>query len=598
MTKSQQKKTFSLRALLLPYTGILSVMLLFNVLMVIFTIGSVVLIEPLVQLLFPGSIGAGLSPMSSFFLQLINRLIPFSFEQDRLFSFVALFIALYFGKLFFQYASAWVFAPARAGVMQKMREQLYNKILSLPVSYFTEQRKGDLISRSVNDVQEVEATVLKSVQQFISEPLTVILYLIVLFYLDMSFTFFLLLLLPVSGTLIGLTARSLRKRSYRSKVLLGNLMAHVEESIQGVKVIKSFAAERFAGRLFQQHLDTFTREQKKIQRTVDIASPLSEVLGIAVVMIILVTGGIMILSGHSALSPALFITYIVLFIQIINPAKNIATAYANYRRGKSILARVEDVLEADAVILETKCPQNIGKFKEIAFKNVSFAYEKKEVLKNVSFVLHAGETLALVGASGAGKSTIADLMPRFYDVMSGEICLNHINIKEYGLNDLRALFALVPQEVILFNDTIFNNIAFGLSGVSQDAVYESAKIAGAYDFIMAMPQGFQTEVGERGLTLSGGQRQRISIARALLRESPILLLDEATSALDAESEKALQQAIEQATQNRTAFIIAHRLSTIRHADKIIVIENGEIVEYGTHDELMERGKRYFEFMNI
>ena len=587
-----------LLTLIKPYLWRLLSIVLLNAVAIFFSILTFMLIEPFAKLIFKGKVD-DLSVVGNWLMQGVALIIDIDNPLSSLTGIVVFVILLFVLKNLFFFLAQVILAPVRSDFIRKLRNEMYDKVLILPLSFFSEQKKGDIISRAINDTQEIEYTVLAAIKQLLTDPIIIIFYVVTLTILNFQLTLFVFLLLPIVALLIGGVIKSLRTKSKSAKNKLGELLAHIEETILGLRIIKGFNAQKHAETVFEKQNREYSLLQQKIHRRVELASPLSEFLGITMVMIVLVIGGVQVLNTSSSLTPELFITYIALFSQVINPAKNISTAFANYKRGVSTLDRLNEILEADEVIEQKADAINIKKFKNnIVFKDVDFSYSDIPVLKKININIEKGELVALVGESGAGKSTLADLLLRFYDVTSGSIMIDGIDIRDYVIDDLRSLYSVVTQDVILFNDTIFSNIAFGLKDVSESAVHEAAKMANAYDFIMQLPDKFMTVIGDRGLTLSGGQRQRISIARAILRNAAILVLDEATSAMDTESEKLVQEALDNVMKNRTSIVIAHRLSTIQHADKIIVITAGEIVEQGSHQELLDLKGKYYELLQI
>lgn len=581
--------------LLHPFRLKLFLIVVCNLLSVFFAILSLFLIEPCIQLLFQHSV-ENISVISSLILSLFYSSVG---TQISLLQIVFLLILFFLLKNIFLVLSIVLISPIKSGLISTLRNSLYYKILILPLSFFTNERRGDVVSKSVNDTQELEFTVLKSIQQFLTEPLTVLIYLVSLFYISYQLTFFVLLLLPIAVLIISSISRSLRKKSILQKQYLSDIFSHVEETIAGIRMIKSFNAQEHSMSLFKHYNNRFSQLQKRIYRRVDLASPMSEFLGITIIMIILVFGGTQVLSGSVFLTPELFIVYISLISQIINPSKNLATAFSNYKRGIASLDRIYELLDSKEIIEERKDALSIHEFRDsIFYDNVSFSYTDRIVLNQISLKINKGDVYAIVGSSGSGKSTLVDLLPRFYDVSQGKIYIDGIDIQDYVISDLRSLFAIVSQEVILFNDTIYNNIVFGCQNVTSDMVYQAAKDARAFDFIQALPNGFATEIGDRGLKLSGGERQRISLARAILRNTPILIFDEATSALDTQSEQLVQQSVNEVKHKKTIIMIAHRLSTIYQADRIILLDKGQIVEEGTHNSLMDMHGKYYKMVNI
>lgn len=490
-------------------------------------------------------------------------------------------------------------ATIRNKVIQDIRNKLYNKILKLPLSYFSNERKGDILSRMSSDVQEVEWSIMSSLEMIFRDPLTILIYFLTLLFMSTQLTLFVLVLLPVSALIIGKVGKSLRKNSKQGQRRMGTIISVVEETLSGLRIIKGFNGESKMNQRFTSLNNFYTRLMIKIFRRRYLASPLSELMGTIVLVIMMYYGGSLVLTKESALSSQAFIAYLLLFSQLINPAKQFSQAYYNLQKGMASLDRIETVINADEVIYEKSNALHINEFKSsIEFRNVSFKYEEEYVVKNVNLKIEKGKTIAFVGPSGAGKSTLADLLPRFFDVTDGDILIDGISIKDYKIFDLRSLMGIVTQQPILFNDTFYNNIAFGAINTSEEKVKEACVVANAYDFIKVYPNHLYTNIGDSGDKLSGGQKQRISIARAVLKNPPILILDEATSSLDTESERLVQDALTKLMNNRTSIVIAHRLSTIINADEIFVINNGEIVERGNHSQLISLNGLYKKLHDI
>ncbi|TWI91349.1 ATP-binding cassette, subfamily B, MsbA [Chitinophaga japonensis] len=490
-------------------------------------------------------------------------------------------------KNLFGFLSQKVLTRMRVNMVRKMREKLYHQFSSQSLRFFHNERKGDLLSTVSGDVVEVENSVVTSLQTVFRDPLQVIATFITLFILSRQLTLFTLLVFPISGYLISNITQRLKKKAVVSQGLLGKILNITEETLSGIRIIKAFNAERFMRRKFEKENNDFAQTVRAIQNQRELASPLSETMGVLVIIVIMIYAGNLILSGQTTLKASAFIAYIALYFQIIAPAKNIANAFAVMPRGLAAGERVLRILDIPLSIQDKTDARPIQHFEqEIRYQGVAFRYEQQDVLKNIDLTIQKGKMVALVGKSGAGKSTMADLLPRFYDVTAGSIRIDGHDIRNLKMEDVRGLMGMVSQEAILFNDTVFNNIAFGQPEADREAVIQAAKIANAHEFIVQLENGYDTSIGDRGMKLSGGQRQRLTIARAIFKNPPILILDEATSALDTESEKLVQEALDKLMENRTTIVIAHRLSTIQHANEIVVLDKGEIKERGTHDELI------------
>lgn len=589
------KNLFKVLRYAVPYWGFALLNIFFNIISILFSLVSFAAVVPVLNILFKlekpletvAPLQWNVGSLKEHFYYQIGLLIERYDELTVLAFICVVLVVVYLLKNLFRYLAMFYMAEVRNGVVRDIRNALYKKILILPLSYYSEKKKGDIISRMTTDVQEVEWSVLSSLEMMFRDPVTIISYLITLFILDYELTLMVLILLPVSGLLIGQIGKSLKRTSAKGQIKMGELLSTIEETISGLRNIKAFNAIEWANSNFQETNFRYNRLMVRLYRKRDLASPLSEFLGIAVSVFVIWYGGKIILSPGSTMDAALFIMYILVFSQLINPIKALSTAIYNIQKGAASVERIEQVLAAEEVITESENARPIREFKNlIEYRDVWFRYGQEDVLKNINLVIPKGKSIALVGASGSGKSTMADLLPRFYDVTKGKILIDGTSLREFIISDIRGLMGIVSQETILFNASVFENIAFGLKGVTINDVTAAAKVANAHEFIMQMPEGYETNIGDRGIKMSGGQRQRISIARAVLRNPPIMILDEATSALDTESERLVQDALINLMQNRTSLVIAHRLSTVQHADEIIVLQHGEIAERGTHHELM------------
>ncbi len=501
-------------------------------------------------------------------------------------------------KNLFLYLSYYILNPLKNRIVNQLREDLYDKVLRLPIGFFNEKRKGDLMSRMTNDVGEVEGSVVGTLEGWIRDPMTIIVTLTVLFFISAQLTLFILILIPVLGLVIGRITRSLKKHSQEVANKYGETLSTLDETLGGLRVIKAFNIEKLLRNKFFKTNEELLAAKNSIAYRRDLASPLSEVLGVILFTAVLYYGGRLVLQGNFIEASA-FLGFLGIFYNIINPAKALSTSFSNMRKGGAAINRIEEILKTPITVDDNPNGKQLQSFTSgIEFRNVSFAYDDAVILDNINFSVAKGKTIALVGSSGAGKSTLADLVPRFHDVTGGEVLIDGINIKDYSLHSVRNLMSIVTQEPILFNDSITNNIALGYSGATEEEIMMAAKIANAHDFIIKKEGGYQSNIGDRGNKLSGGERQRLTIARALLKNPPILILDEATSSLDTESERLVQDAINNMMQNRTSIVIAHRLSTIRHADEIIVLQKGKIVERGNHEELLLQNGFYRKLVEM
>ena len=588
----------------------------FNILSAIFSLFSIAMLFPFLQVLFSND--------SSSISEILKKGQPqFHFTSNGIVDYVNYYLAntmQYQGKIqtlvwicgfiivtvfiknMFRYFGMYFISPIRNGVVRDIRNKLFQKVLILPLSYYSDERKGDIMSRMTTDVREIEWSIMNSLEMIFREPITIIISLVFMIAMSWQLTLIAFILLPITAIFIGKVGKSLKRNSTVEKEKSGLLLSMMDEALGGLRIIKGFNAEKTINEKFKKENDNYSNLMVRIYRRVDLSSPLSEFLGITVFVVILYLGGKMVLADIPTMNGAVFLTYLAMFSQLIAPAKAFTTAYYNIQKGLASTERVNKILDADVKIKNAENPIAIASFeKELEYKNVSFAYREGEVgwvLNDINLKIEKGKTIALVGQSGSGKTTLADMLPRFYDPTHGTILIDGIAIKDAKLKDLRALMGIVTQESILFNDTVFNNIAFGIENVAEQQVIEAAKIANAHEFIAQMPNAYQTNIGDRGNKLSGGQRQRISIARAVLKNPPILILDEATSALDTESERLVQDALNKLMKNRTSVVIAHRLSTIQHADEIIVMYKGQIIERGTHNQLLGTNGTYKKLFDL
>jgi len=582
------------------YRLLVTLNVVFNVLTVIFSTVSVVLLAPFLELLFDikqavltkPTLDLGVDSLIQYFNFHLSTLIAERGREAAL-VFVCIVIAsVFFLKNLFRYLALAVMAPVRNGIVRDVRERVFKRLIHLPLSYFSEERKGDLISRMTSDVQEIQWSILNMIEVVFREPLAIIASLGVMLYISPQLTVFVLVLLVFTAVIIGSVGKTLKRTSAKAQESLGRILTILDEALGGLRVIKGFNAEEVQQAKFDEENNRYKDTMNRLLWRKDLSSPLSEFLGICVIVVLLWYGAALVFD--EALKAQTFIVFVTMFYNIIGPAKSFSTAFYNIQKGAAAAERVNTILQTKNTIIDAPQALAISVFsRKIEYQNVGFYYvEKQPVLQNINLTIEKGKTIALVGVSGGGKSTLADLLPRFYEVKDGQILIDGVDIRQIKLQDLRALMGIVTQEAVLFNDTIYNNIAFGWEGATRQKVEAVARIANAHDFIISTKNGYQTLIGDRGSKLSGGQRQRLTIARAILRNPPILILDEATSALDSESEKLVQDALTRVMQGRTSIVIAHRLSTIRHADEIIVLQAGKIVERGEHEALIQTNGVY------
>lgn len=590
-----------------PYKKQVILNIFFNILSAFLNVFSFTLLVPILQILF--KVDQGVYEYIPFDTSSFSSTFNFSVLKNNAYWYITdlvnsssagvalmvlglVFMLMTAIKTLTAYLSGYFIVDVRTGVVRDIRKQLNDKILSLPLGFFSNERKGDIIARMTGDVGEVENSVMSSLDMITKNPIMIVIYLGSMIVISWQLTIFVLILLPIAGYIMGKVGKSLKRKSVEAQNLWGRLISQIEETLGGLRIIKAFNAENKIAKRFDKSNNEFRTMSNKIARRQQLAHPMSELLGTVTIVFVLWYGGSLIFSEHSTIDASQFIAYLAIFYLIINPAKDLTKSAYAIQKGMASVERVDKILKAESTIKDPESPKTITFDKEISYRNVWFKYGEPWVIKDVSLTIPKGKKIALVGQSGSGKSTMADLLPRFYDVNKGGIYIDDVNIKDAKTYDVRALMGNVNQEAILFNDTFFNNIAFGVENATMEQVVEAAKVANADDFIMASENGYETNIGDRGSKLSGGQRQRISIARAILKNPQILILDEATSALDTESERLVQDALENLMKNRTTLVIAHRLSTIKNADEICVMHEGRIVERGHHNELYELNGYY------
>jgi len=580
----------------------------FNILTVIFSLVSLTMAIPFLGLLFgtiktenikPESLSLTPESLKDNFYYEINTIIKTGEKEEALLFICGLIITTFLLRNLFRYLSLYYLTPIRNGVVHDLRSKLHKKFISLPIGFFTEKRRGNIISRMTTDLVEIEWSIMSSLEMFFRDPLQIVIYLVTLVILSPKLTLFVIILFPITGFIIAKIGKSLKKSSEKSQAKLADIISVINENIEGLKVIKLFNAEKNANKRFINESNKYQNLMNSLIRKKDMSSPMSEFLSTIIMVVVMWFGGNLVLSGDSTLRPEEFIGYILIFSQIIPPAKSFTTAYYKLQKGSAAASRIYELIEEENNIKESENAISILNISEkISIKNVSFKYENSIILDNINFDIPRGKTIAIVGKSGSGKTTIADLCARFYDIDIGEIKIDNNNIKDLKISNLRSIMGVVSQESFLFNDTIYNNILIGNPKATKEMVIQAAKIANAEEFILKTKDGYQTNIGERGAKLSGGEKQRISIARAVLKNPDFLILDEATSSLDLQSEKLVQNAVSNLMKERTTLVIAHRLSTIKTADEIIVLNKGRVAERGNHSKLIKLNGHYKELIDL
>jgi ATP-binding cassette, subfamily B, bacterial MsbA len=603
-----------MRAYVPPYKRYLYLNFLYNFLSALFGVFSLLSMKPVLEILF------GLQAKVHDYINLRDSMGSFKEFGNALMHNVYAYIThvgethggamalvyvgffvlfMVFLKVGFSYLASYSIVALRTSVIRDMRDMIYNKTVSLPIGFFTEEKKGDILARITGDVSEVEVSIMSSLDMFFKNPPIIIVSIIALFMMSWQLTLFVMIMFPIMGALIGRVGKSLKKKSLKGQNKMGEMLSTIEETLSGLRIIKAFNAEEKVYKRFQKENEEYRKIMSKLMRRRYLAHPLSEFLGTLIIVIVMWFGGNLILSGNTSLDPAQFLIYLTVFYTIINPIKSFSQEYYSIQKGLASMERINRIIDVENTVVEKPDATSISTFKDkIEYRNVSFKYATEYVLQDINVTLKKGKTIALVGHSGSGKSTFVDLLPRFYDVEKGQILIDGIDLRDYKIHDLRSIMGIVNQDPILFNDTFFNNITFGVDRATEEEVIAAARVANAHEFIENTEEGYYSVVGDRGSKLSGGQRQRISIARAVLKNPPVLILDEATSALDTESEKLVQDALTRLMENRTSIVIAHRLSTIIHADEIFVLSKGIIVERGTHEELLTLNGEYTKFYNM